>query len=156
MRQKYPETILAHSRSHFHFKMTDGQRKKHKADHDVSASLTSQGHTRWARMEPSMESSPCMPTMINSSRRTLQELIDERHQMNPDNQDAARIPDAARDYPDIRDEDRPTAMIDDMFIPEPDQIRTTWSQWDDNMTHTDEVWLQDPNQRHCTRWSGHW
>ncbi len=54
--------------------------------------------------------------------------------MNPDNQDATRIADAARNHPDVRDEDRPTAIIDAMFIPEPDQVRTTWSQWDDNVT----------------------
>ncbi len=88
-------------------------------------------------MESTMESSSSRPTVINSSRRTLQELVDDRHQMNPDIQSTARIPDAARDYSDIRDEDRPTAMIDDMFIPEPDQIRTTWSQRDETMTHTD-------------------
>ncbi len=132
-------------------KMTDGQRKKHKAAHDASISQTSQAYGRDARIEPIMESSSSRPSLINSSRKTLQELIDERHQTVPETQFETRA------YLDIPDEDHPPAAIDDMFIPEPDQVRTTWSQWDDTMTPIEpEVWLQDANQRHYTRWSGHW
>ena len=141
--------------------MTDCQRKKHKVAHDASISHDPQVHGRYARIEPIMESSSSRPSLINNSRSTLQELIDERYQTIPDTQCAARdsldIPESAQDYLDIPDEDRPTAVIDDMFIPAPDQIRTSWSQWSDTMTPSEpEVWLQDANQHHYTRWSGHW
>ncbi len=91
---------------------------------------------RYVRTDPIIETSLFRPSSSLNTRSTLQELLADRHHMSTETQDDARA------HLDVPQDDRPPTVADDMFIPEPDQIRASWSQWDDTTVYNEpEIWL---------------